>query len=166
VGRDIPWDVNEGKIRKWPLETAEKRTGLESRLRCGEVGRPAEALHFASACRCAIFAASWDTSKRPKNVQFFGGVAAQNARWWLHHQYRGTDGSQVICLSQILAGRQKIFRSGWQAEIVEGVTLDSLFLPSSTSRWRYSAILAHWQSFFDGIACVISCLCNVFCEGV
>ena len=36
-------NLNEGK---WPLETAEKRTGLEFRLRCGEVGRPAAALHF------------------------------------------------------------------------------------------------------------------------
>jgi len=40
--------------KKWPLETAEKRTGLEFRLRCGEVGRPAVALHFASGLHAAL----------------------------------------------------------------------------------------------------------------
>jgi len=42
--------------RKSPykLEKAEKRTGLESRLRCGEVGRPAAALHFASGLHAAV----------------------------------------------------------------------------------------------------------------
>ena len=44
-------NLNEGK---WPLETAEKRTGLEFRLRCGEVGRPAAALHFASGLHAAL----------------------------------------------------------------------------------------------------------------
>ena len=39
---------------KWPFETAEKRTGLESRLRCGEVGRRAAALHFASGLHAAV----------------------------------------------------------------------------------------------------------------
>ena len=50
-------------------------------------------------------------------------AAAHNARQWRHHRHRGIDGSQVICSSWILAGNQKIFCSGWQAEIVEGVTL-------------------------------------------
>jgi len=42
------------KTPKWPFETAEKRTGLEFRLRCGEVGRPAAALHFASGLHAAL----------------------------------------------------------------------------------------------------------------
>jgi len=75
-------------------------------------------------------------SKQPKNVQFFGGVLVQRQKRNLRPQPRthaggasGTDGSQVICSSQILAGRQKIFRSGWQAdsEIVESVTLAITF---------------------------------------
>ena len=40
--------------QKWPFETAEKRTGLESRLKCGEVGRPAAALHFVSGLHAAV----------------------------------------------------------------------------------------------------------------
>jgi len=49
-------------------------------LKCGEAGRPAAALHIASAYRYAIFAAFWDTSKRLKNVWFFGGVLDQQQK--------------------------------------------------------------------------------------
>jgi len=65
---------------KWPFQTAEKRKGLESQLKCGEAGRLAAALHIASAYRYAIFAAFWDTSKRLKNVWFFGGVLDQQQK--------------------------------------------------------------------------------------
>ena len=41
-------------VRKSPFETAEKRTGLGSQLRCGEVGRPAAALHFVSGLHVAV----------------------------------------------------------------------------------------------------------------
>ena len=40
--------------RQWPFETAEKRTGLESWWRCGEVSRPAAALHIASGLHAAV----------------------------------------------------------------------------------------------------------------
>ena len=82
-------------------------------------------------------------------------AAAQNARLWRHHRYRGTDGPRVICSSQILAGSQLSFRSGWQAEIVEGVTLaialsTQLHITMMIQRHTYPlAVLLCWHRLCD-----------------
>jgi len=60
---------------------------------------------YRSAYRCALFAAFCETSKRLKNVWFFGGVLAKpaaekgfaaadrNACWWRHPRHRATERS-------------------------------------------------------------------------
>jgi len=90
---------------------------------------------YRSAYCCALFAAFCETSKRLKNVWFFGGVLAKpaaekgfaaadrNARWWRHPRHCATERPQVIFSTQKLAGSQKGFRRGWQAGTVQGMTL-------------------------------------------
>ena len=64
------------------------RTGVPVEMRWSRPTGRSAPLRVWSACRFAIFAAFWDTSKRPKNVQFFGGVLDQRQKRNLRPQPR------------------------------------------------------------------------------
>jgi len=90
---------------------------------------------YTSVYSCALFAAFCETSKRLKNVWFFGGVLAKpaaekgfaaadcQARWWRHPRHCATESPRVTFSTQKMAGSQKGFRRGWQAGTVQGMTL-------------------------------------------
>ena len=84
--------------RQWPFETAEKRTGLESWLRCGEVRRPAAALHIASGLHAAVryLLRSGTRASVLKTSRFFGGVLDQRQKRNLRPQPRTHAGGAII----------------------------------------------------------------------
>jgi len=72
------------------------RTGVPVEMRWSRLTGRGAPLCVWSACRCAIFTAFWDTSMRPKNIQFFGGVLVQRQKRNLRPQPRTHAGGATI----------------------------------------------------------------------